>query len=440
MTTAWRSRQRSRRIVTVSIFSRLTRGQWSFFWFSRVIARPCKCGDGLTVDPGDGSRDQPDLPWRRRAAAAASTPGEADVWVSREQFLALLDSRHDRADVRITFDDGNASDVEPRPAGAARARPEGDVLRRRRPPRHARVPRRRRRQGARGRRDDDRLPRHAPSRVARPRRRRAATRSSSTPRRSSRTSSAARSRRPRARSAPTTAGSCAGCGGRATPTSTRATAARPARASSCRPATASARTTSRPCSSRSSGSRRRLPRPAATREAGGEAVAVTSRDGPPSPCARSPRPTSRASRSSCTPTSTSACRPTRGRARSTCPGRSSGPTPASCSSTATTVVGAHLAFYSERTIDGRSERFCNLGAWCVLPDHRFHALRLLKALLAQDGYHFTDLSPSGNVVGVNQRSASSSSTRRPRSCPNLPWPSRPGGTRSAPTPRSSSAR
>ena len=54
-------------------------------------------------------------------------------------------------------------------------------------------------------------------------------------------------------------------------------------------------------------------------------------------------------------------------------GRSSGPTPASCSSTATTVVGAHLAFYSERTIDGRSERFCNLGAWCVLPDHRFHS-------------------------------------------------------------------
>ena len=32
------------------------------------------------------------------------------------------------------------------------------------------------------------------------------------------------------------------------------------------------------------------------------------------------------------------------------------------------IVGAHLAFYSERTIDGRRERFCNLGAWCVLPE------------------------------------------------------------------------
>jgi hypothetical protein len=67
------------------------------------------------------------------------------------------------------------------------------------------------------------------------------------------------------------------------------------------------------------------------------------------------------------------------------------------------VVGAYLAFYAERTIAGRPERFCNLGAWCVLPGHRFHSLRLLKALLAQDGYTFTDLSPSGNVVAVNTR-------------------------------------
>ena len=46
-----------------------------------------------------------------------------------------------------------------------------------------------------------------------------------------------------------------------------------------------------------------------------------------------------------------------------------------------TVVGAHLAFYSERTIAGRREKFCNLAAWCVLPEHRFQGMRLLKALL-----------------------------------------------------------
>jgi hypothetical protein len=89
------------------------------------------------------------------------------------------------------------------------------------------------------------------------------------------------------------------------------------------------------------------------------------------------------------------------------------------------VVGAHLAFYSERVIDGRRERFCNLGAWCVLPDYRFHGLRLLKALLAQDGYHFTDLSPSGNVVGLNTRLGFEFLDTTTTVLPNLPWPSRP---------------
>ena len=57
------------------------------------------------------------------------------------------------------------------------------------------------------------------------------------------------------------------------------------------------------------------------------------------------------------------------------------------------VVGVQLAFYSERLVAGRAERFCNLGAWCVLPEYRFHSIRLLMAVLAQDGYHFTSLSP-----------------------------------------------
>ena len=34
------------------------------------------------------------------------------------------------------------------------------------------------------------------------------------------------------------------------------------------------------------------------------------------------------------------------------------------------VVGAYLAFYSQRMIDGRPERFCNLGAWCVCAEYR----------------------------------------------------------------------
>jgi peptidoglycan/xylan/chitin deacetylase (PgdA/CDA1 family) len=39
-------------------------------------------------------------------------PGESGVWVTEERFLAILDSIEGRDDVRITFDDGNASDVE----------------------------------------------------------------------------------------------------------------------------------------------------------------------------------------------------------------------------------------------------------------------------------------------------------------------------------------
>ncbi len=93
------------------------------------------------------------------------------------------------------------------------------------------------------------------------------------------------------------------------------------------------------------------------------------------------------------------------------------------------VAGAYLAFYSERTIDGRVRRICNLGAWCVLPQHRFHSLKPLKALLAQDGYEFTDLSPSGNVVAVNTRFGFAFLDTATAVAPTLPWPALPGGGR-----------
>lgn len=67
------------------------------------------------------------------------------------------------------------------------------------------------------------------------------------------------------------------------------------------------------------------------------------------------------------------------------------------------VVGVYVAFYSERVIDGRIERFCNLATWCVDANYRPHSIRLLKALLGQPGYHFTDLSPSERVVEINRR-------------------------------------
>jgi hypothetical protein len=67
------------------------------------------------------------------------------------------------------------------------------------------------------------------------------------------------------------------------------------------------------------------------------------------------------------------------------------------------IVGSALAFYSERTTEQGLERFCNLGAWCVDDEHRSQGLRLVRAILSQPGFHFTDFSPSGNVVALNER-------------------------------------
>lgn len=86
------------------------------------------------------------------------------------------------------------------------------------------------------------------------------------------------------------------------------------------------------------------------------------------------------------------------------------------------VVGAYLAFYSEREIAGRTELFCNLGAWCVLDEYRSHGLRLVRAMLAQPGYTFTDLSPSGNVVPLNKRLRFTSLDTSATAMLNLPWP------------------
>ncbi len=93
------------------------------------------------------------------------------------------------------------------------------------------------------------------------------------------------------------------------------------------------------------------------------------------------------------------------------------------------VVGAHLAFYSEREIDGATQRFCNLTGWCVAEPYRSHGMRLLRALLRQKGYHFTDLSPSVNVRALNARLGFAALDTSTVVVPNLPWPVRSRGVR-----------
>ena len=84
------------------------------------------------------------------------------------------------------------------------------------------------------------------------------------------------------------------------------------------------------------------------------------------------------------------------------------------------IVGAYVAVYSEREVDGEQRRFCNLAAFCVLEDHRADGLRLIRAILAQRGYEFTDFSPSGNVVALNRRLGFTALDTATRLAPNLP--------------------
>lgn len=92
------------------------------------------------------------------------------------------------------------------------------------------------------------------------------------------------------------------------------------------------------------------------------------------------------------------------------------------------VIGVYAAVYSQREVEGATIRFCNLAAFCVLEEYRTHSLRLVRALLRQKGYEFTDLSPSGNVVALNERLGFIRLDTSTRLTPNLPAIARRGVT------------
>lgn len=85
-----------------------------------------------------------------------------------------------------------------------------------------------------------------------------------------------------------------------------------------------------------------------------------------------------------------------------------------------TILGVLVAVYSDRDVEGEQLRFCNLAAFCVREDFRSHSFRLLRATLAQRGFEFTDLSPSGNVVALNERLGFANLDTSTRVAPNLP--------------------
>lgn len=92
------------------------------------------------------------------------------------------------------------------------------------------------------------------------------------------------------------------------------------------------------------------------------------------------------------------------------------------------IVGAYVAVYSVRELDGERRQLCNLAAFCVLEQYRSHGLRLMRALLAQKGFEFTDFSPSGNVVALNERLGFEMLDTKTTLAPNLPGLPRRGVT------------
>jgi len=62
------------------------------------------------------------------------------------------------------------------------------------------------------------------------------------------------------------------------------------------------------------------------------------------------------------------------------------------------IVGAIGAIYASRVINGQSRRFCNITSWCVLEAYRSQSMRLPMAVCSQEGFSFTDLSPTEVVA------------------------------------------
>lgn len=88
------------------------------------------------------------------------------------------------------------------------------------------------------------------------------------------------------------------------------------------------------------------------------------------------------------------------------------------------IVGVYTATYVDRPIMGSTERFCNLAAWYVLPQHRPHSLRLLKAILSQKDVHMTDLSPQPKIAELMRRFGFEHLDATSCVLANLPWWSR----------------
>lgn len=67
------------------------------------------------------------------------------------------------------------------------------------------------------------------------------------------------------------------------------------------------------------------------------------------------------------------------------------------------IVGALVAIYSRRTIDGQLHRFCNLGSWYIDPDYRRHSIPMLRTFMAREEYTLTSFSPAPHVCKLGEK-------------------------------------
>ena len=98
------------------------------------------------------------------------------------------------------------------------------------------------------------------------------------------------------------------------------------------------------------------------------------------------------------------------------------------------VVGAYPVIYSKRIIGGRPERFCNLAVWYTAPEYRSHSVAMLRAILAQEGWHFTDLTPIEVVQKLNLRLGFTYLDTTTMVIPNFFWPALPRRVRVSESP------
>ncbi len=67
------------------------------------------------------------------------------------------------------------------------------------------------------------------------------------------------------------------------------------------------------------------------------------------------------------------------------------------------VIGMMAMAFSERLIDGRTHKFCNLHTWWVHEDHRGRSLAMLRPLLGLQDYTITHFTPCDRIRAVTER-------------------------------------